>query len=61
MTLKRAEGATDVVPRASIEAMTSSGLSLMPENLETMLDPQGMSDLIAYLLQLRAATPGTSK
>ncbi len=53
VTLKRAEGATDVVPRNQIDAMISSGLSLMPENMETQLDPQQMADVIAYLLSLR--------
>jgi putative membrane-bound dehydrogenase-like protein len=53
VTLKRAEGATDVVPRSRIEAMTSTGLSLMPENLETMLEPAAVADLLAYLLRLR--------
>jgi putative membrane-bound dehydrogenase-like protein len=53
VTLRRAEGATDVVPRDRIEAMSSTGLSLMPENLETMLDPAGMADLLTYLQGLR--------
>jgi putative membrane-bound dehydrogenase-like protein len=57
VTLKRAEGATEVVPRAQIEAMTSTGLSLMPENLETVIDQTAMADLIRYLRSLQAA-PG---
>jgi putative heme-binding domain-containing protein len=60
VTLKRAEGATEVVPRSQIEAMTSTGLSLMPENLESAIDPAAMADLIRYLRNLRAepARPG---
>ena len=49
VTLRRAEGATDVVPRSRIEALRSTGLSLMPEGLESVIDPTAMSDLIAYL------------
>ena len=49
MTLKRAEGATDVVPRSQIEAIASTGQSLMPEGLEKGLEPQDFADLIAYL------------
>jgi putative membrane-bound dehydrogenase-like protein len=53
VTLKRAEGATELVPRAQIEALTSTGLSLMPENLDTAIDAQAMADLIAYLKSLQ--------
>lgn len=57
LTLKRAEGASDVVPRDHIEAIASSGLSLMPEGLENDIDPQSMADLVAYLLSLQAKAP----
>jgi putative membrane-bound dehydrogenase-like protein len=62
VTLKRAEGAADVIPRERIEAMTSTGLSLMPEGLEKQIgDPRAMADLIAYLrnLQNGVASPAT--
>ena len=49
VTLKRAEGATDIVPRSQIEAISSTGQSLMPEGLEKGLEPQDFADLIAYL------------
>lgn len=55
VTLKRAEGATDVIPRDRIEAIASTGLSLMPENLETLVDPKAMADLLAYLRGIKAA------
>jgi putative heme-binding domain-containing protein len=54
LTLKRAEGATDVVPRSRIEAIKASGVSLMPENLETQADPAAVADLIAFLRGLKA-------
>ena len=57
VTLKRAEGATDVVPRGRIEAISSTGLSLMPEGLEKGLEPQDFADLIAYLKSIQASGP----
>jgi putative membrane-bound dehydrogenase-like protein len=54
ITLRRAEGATDVVPRSRIEAIKASGVSLMPENLETQAGPAAVADLIAFLRGLRA-------
>ncbi|HEU5116243.1 MAG TPA: c-type cytochrome, partial [Isosphaeraceae bacterium] len=56
LTLKRAEGASDIIPRDRIEQIASSGLSLMPEGLENDIDPQAMADLIAYLRSIRAET-----
>lgn len=52
VTLRRAEGASDTVPRAQIDELRSTGLSLMPEGLEQQLTKQQMADLIAYLLSL---------
>jgi putative membrane-bound dehydrogenase-like protein len=60
LTLKRAEGATDVVPRAQIEAVASTGLSLMPEGLEKGLAPGDFADLIAFVKSIPGAPPGTS-
>ena len=54
VTLKRAEGVTDVVPRTRIEAIASTGLSLMPEGLETGLEPKDFADLIAYVRGIQA-------
>lgn len=50
VTLRRAENATDTVPREEIEELRASGLSIMPEGLEKEISPQGMADLLAYLL-----------
>jgi putative membrane-bound dehydrogenase-like protein len=49
VTLTGAEKATQTVPRAEIDVMESTGLSLMPEGFEREIDPQGIADLIAYL------------
>jgi putative membrane-bound dehydrogenase-like protein len=54
VTLKRAEGASDVVPRGRIEAISSTGLSLMPEGLEKGLAPSDLADLIAYVRGIQA-------
>ncbi|MDR3633649.1 MAG: c-type cytochrome, partial [Isosphaeraceae bacterium] len=59
VTLKRAEGATDVVPRNRIEEIASTGLSLMPEGLEKGLEPQDFADLIAFLRGLQGNGPTT--
>lgn len=49
ITLKRAEAAPETILRSSIQSITSSGLSLMPEGLEANIPPQEMADLLAYL------------
>jgi putative heme-binding domain-containing protein len=49
ITLKRAHGETDVVPRDSIESIRSDALSIMPEGFEEAIDPQAMADLIAFI------------
>jgi putative membrane-bound dehydrogenase-like protein len=51
VTLQRAEGATDTVLRVDIDQLKSTGLSIMPEGLEENLSPQGLADVIAYLMQ----------
>jgi putative heme-binding domain-containing protein len=50
LTLKRAEGVTETVLRRDITAISGSGLSLMPEGLETAISIEQMADLIAFLL-----------
>ena len=57
VTLKRAEGVTEVVPRNRIEEIASTSLSLMPEGLEKGLEPQDFADLIAYLRNLQGEGP----
>ncbi|WP_406696884.1 neutral/alkaline non-lysosomal ceramidase N-terminal domain-containing protein [Singulisphaera sp. Ch08] len=49
ITLKRQEGVLDVILRADLEALKTTGQSLMPEGLENDLKPADLSDLIAYL------------
>ena len=50
ITLKRAEGQSEVVFREDIEQMNSSRKSIMPEGLHQSISAQSMADLIAYLM-----------
>jgi len=61
LVLKRAEGATDVIPREQIEAVSSTGISLMPEGLEKGLSHQDLADLIAFVRSIRPTAPALGK
>ena len=50
LELKRADNVTDTVLRIDIEALKSTGLSLMPEGLEKEITVGQMADLLAFLL-----------
>ncbi len=41
------------IPRASIESMADSNLSIMPKGIETTLSEQELRDLMAYLMALK--------
>lgn len=58
LTLQRAQGVTDVIPRSEIEAVRSTGLSLMPEGLEKGLTPQDFADLMAYVKSIQKSASG---
>lgn len=49
ITLRLAGGAEEVILRADLRELRSSGLSLMPEGLEKALTAQDVADLVAYL------------
>lgn len=49
ITLRRAEGASEIVLRTQIDELKSTTQSLMPEGLETKLTPAEVADLIAFL------------
>ncbi len=53
LTLKRAEGESETILRREVEAIASTGKSLMPEGLEDKLKPQEMADLLAFLLEIQ--------
>ena len=50
LTLKRPDGVAETILRRDISRITGSGISLMPDGLEAVVPPQGMADLIAFLL-----------
>jgi putative membrane-bound dehydrogenase-like protein len=51
VTLRRAEGAQEVVLRSQIEELRSTGKSLMPDGLEENLSQAEVADLLAFLAQ----------
>jgi putative heme-binding domain-containing protein len=53
LTLRQAAGIEETVLRRNVESLRSTGASLMPEGLETGIDPQQMADLLLYLRQLK--------
>ncbi len=53
ITLRRAENQTDVVLRADIDEIASTGASLMPEGLEKNVSVEEMADLISFLKNWR--------
>jgi putative heme-binding domain-containing protein len=61
VTLVRAEGKQDVVPRNRIDVLVSNGKSLMPEGLEKELSPTALRDVVAWIKNLAANTPATNK
>jgi putative heme-binding domain-containing protein len=54
ITLRRAEGKQETILRENIEAITSSGISLMPEGLEKKISVAEMSDMLVFLLEMKA-------
>ena len=57
LVLKRAEGISEVVPRSQVEAIASTGISLMPEGLEKELAPNDLADVIAFIRSIDATRP----
>ncbi len=53
LTLRRGENQEDVVLRADIEEMRSSGVSVMPEGVEKNVTVEQMADLLAFLKSWR--------
>jgi putative heme-binding domain-containing protein len=49
VTLLRAGGGQETVLRGNIKTLRSTGLSMMPEGLESGIDAQQMADLIRFL------------
>jgi putative membrane-bound dehydrogenase-like protein len=57
LTLRRAEGAEDTILRSQIDELSSTGRSLMPDDLGSKLTHQEAADLISFLLKARSDRP----
>lgn len=57
LTLGHADGKRSIVRRDEIAEMKNTGVSLMPEGLETVLSPTAMRDLTGYLQTKPATQP----
>ena len=51
ITLRRPEHVEETLLRGNIEQIATTGLSLMPEGLESRLTVQEMADLLAFLMK----------
>lgn len=49
ISLRRADGQEMTIPRSQIATIHTTGLSLMPEGLETLLSPAEVADLLAFV------------
>ncbi len=49
VTIQRPDETNATILRVDIDELKSTGLSFMPEGLETELDVEGMADVLAYL------------
>ncbi len=56
VTLRTAEAIDRTIKKDSIEEMTRSSKSIMPENLHHTTDQQGLIDVVEYLMSLKKKT-----
>lgn len=57
ITLGGLDGSTQTLLRSDIRSITATEHSLMPEGLESSIDAQAMSDLVAFLEEMGAREP----
>lgn len=55
ITLRRAKDEQDTLLRTTIDEMSSTGKSLMPEGFERFIDKPQMADLLSYLSSIQGA------
>ncbi len=53
IVIRAQNDARHVIARAEIDELKPTGMSMMPEGLESQIDPQAMADLIAYIKNWR--------
>jgi putative heme-binding domain-containing protein len=58
LTIRQVDGTAVPIPRAEIDEMESTGMSYMPEGLESQIDHQAMADLLAYLMEVEGQGAG---
>jgi putative heme-binding domain-containing protein len=61
VTLLMPESKSQTILRADIKVLRSTGLSLMPENLEAGMTPQDLADLLAFVRTAGSAAPPTTR
>jgi putative heme-binding domain-containing protein len=61
ITIRQADGAAVPISRVDIDEMESTGMSYMPEGLESQLDHQAMADLLSYIMSIGAGQGGDGK
>ena len=47
--MRGADGTEETILRTDLKQLLGSGLSLMPEGMESALKPQDMADLLAFI------------
>jgi putative heme-binding domain-containing protein len=57
ITLRKDEGVEQTILRRDIDEMEASTLSMMPEELEKLVTPQDVADLVAYLRKTLGPLP----
>jgi putative membrane-bound dehydrogenase-like protein len=57
LTLRGLDGNATVIPRADVEDISDTGLSYMPEGLESQISVSDMADLLAFLAAAGEAAP----
>jgi putative heme-binding domain-containing protein len=53
LTIRRADGISEAIPRSEVESLRSLGVSYMPEGLEKQIDVPAMADLLAYMNSIK--------
>ncbi len=59
VTLRKDEGVEQTILRKDIDEMSASPISMMPEDLEKVVAPQDVADLLAFLRQAYTSAPAS--
>jgi putative heme-binding domain-containing protein len=61
LTIRQADGSPVPIPRGDIDEIESTGMSYMPEGLESQIDHAAMANLLAYLMSVGTDQPASGK